>query len=242
MTPHFPPLFTGHELKPGQSPVRKAASGAAKGKYGAGDLLWLRDHQVLDYAVVLEPDVGREKALDMVFTQMVALGDAIGAIAPPEVAITYRWPNKVLANGAEIGAVHAVLSDKNDEQGYPAFLIVATRIAVKPTAEDIDPGHDPNRTTLWDEGCGSLDAIEVLDSVARHFMSWLHTWQEDGFQPVLTQLDGRMVPGHALSFNGIEGTFLGMDENANALLKRADGTKLIAVSEALDTTLKAHVR
>ena len=83
--------------------------------------------------------------------------------------------------------------------------------------------------------------MKVLDSSARHFMSWVHTWSEEGFQPVLTQLDGRMVQGHDLSLHNIEGTFLGLDESANLLLKHEGGTTLVAISDGLDTTIKAHV-
>ncbi|MEP3525084.1 MAG: biotin/lipoate--protein ligase family protein [Hyphomicrobiales bacterium] len=241
MTPQFPPLLTSHELKVGQSPARKAAAGALKGKYGAGDVLWLRDNDTLDYAVVLEPEVDRTKALDMIFVQMVALGDAIGAIGPPELAITHHWPNKILANGAEIGSVRAILSEEDDVDGYPRFMVISTHINVRPTADNIDPGLDQSRTTLWDEGCGDLDAMMVLDSTARHFMSWMHTWDEEGFQPVLTQLDGRMVQGHALSITDIDGTFLGLDESANLLLKHDGGTQLVAVTDGLDTTIMAHV-
>lgn len=241
MTPQFPPLLTSHELKSGQSPARKAASGAAKGKYGAGDLLWLRDEDTLDYAIVLEPDVPRDKALNMVFTQMAALGDAIGAIAPPEVGITHHWPNRLLANGAEIGSVSCILSPEDGADGCPLYLVIATYIAVRPKRDDLNPGLNSGHTTLWDEGCGDLKAMAVLDSAARHFMTWLHTWEEDGFQPVLNQIDGRMETGHALSIGEIEGSYLGLDEQANLLLKTETGTTLIAVSDALPTSIEAHL-
>lgn len=243
MSPEFPPLMTGHELKPGQSPARKAAAGAAKGKYGAGDLLWVRDKNTLDYAIVLEPEVDRTKALEMVFTQMVALGDAIGALAPPEVAITHYWPNQLLANGGLIGEVTAILSPGDDANGHPDHMVIATHIAVRPNAEDLNPGLNANQTTLWDEGCGDLDAMALLDSAARHFMTWVHNWEEDGFQDVLTNLDGRMERSHALAFNGENGTYLGMDERANLLMRRteASGTMQVAVGDALATAIEAHV-
>lgn len=241
MISDFPPLMTGHELKPGQSPARKAASGAEKGKYEAGDLLWVRDLNVLNYALVLEPDVDREKALQMIHTQLVALGDAIGAIAPPEVAITHRWPNDVLANGAKIGEVTAILSEDDDTAGTPRFMVIATHINVRPTSDDLNPGLDQTKTTLWDEGCGDLDAMQLLASSARHLMAWIHTWQEEGMQPILTLLDGRMERGHALDIAGQTGTFMGMDENANLFLKTENGTRIIKTSDALDTTIKAHV-
>lgn len=241
MTPQFPPLITGHMLKPGQSPVRKAAAGAAKKKYGAGDLLWLNDPDTLDYAIVLEPEVARAASLQMVFTQMVALGDAIGAIAPPEVAITYRWPGMVLANGATIGHVSAVLADEDTAEGYPAYLVIGTHLAIRPKVYSNDPGLTRDSTTLWDEGCGELDAMMVLDSTARHFLNWVHTWEEDGFTPVLAVLDGRMTPGHAITVDGAEAAYLGLDEAGNALIKLAGSTKLITAEAALKTSVRDHV-
>lgn len=233
--------MTGHMLTTGQSPARKAASGATKNKYSAGDILWIKDKLTLDYAIVLEPDVDRTKALDMVFTQMVALGDAIGAIAPPEVGITYHWPNHILANGAKVGTVSVILSDDDDADGCPNFMIIATEIAVRPRQEDINPGLDQSRTTLWDEGCAELDALQVLDSAARHFMTWIHTWEEDGFQPILVNLDQRMEKNHEITIGEKTGTYLGLDEQANLLLKTDSGTDVIAVSDALETNIKAHV-
>lgn len=233
-------MMTGHELKPGQSPARKAASGAAKGKYGAGDVLWVRDKNTLDCAYVLEPEVNRDQALAMVFTKMVAIGDAIGAIAPPEVAITYHWPNVVRANGASIGTVSAIFSEQDVDE-VPQFMVLHVRLDIRPTADNIDPGLDESKTTLWDEGCGDLDAMQVLDSTARHFMTWIHTWSEEGMQPILTQLDGRMEQGHALTVANESGHFLGLDEHANLILKQTGGSTVIKAIDALDTSMKAHL-
>lgn len=241
MTPQFPPLITGHALKSGQSPVRKAAAGAAKNKYGAGDLLWVNDPDTLDYAIVLEPEVAREASLQMVFTQMVALGDAIGAIAPPEVPITYRWPDTVLANGATIGHVSAVLADEDTPEGFPAYLVIATHLAIRPKIVRHDPGLTRDSTTLWDEGCGELDALMVLDSTARHFLNWVHTWEEDGFKPVLALLDGRMTPGHTIIVGDEEVVYLGLDEAGNALVKAAGSTRLITAQAVLKTSIRNHL-
>ena len=241
MQPDFPPLLTGHRLEPDQHPARKAASGASKGKFGAGDVLWVQDSNVLNYAIVLEPDVDRDRALEMVFTQMAALGDAIGALAPPEVAITHHWPNKILANGAFIGEVNAILSTEDDDDGNPRHMVIWTQIDVRPRSATLDPGVNKQKTTLWDEGCGDLNALDVLTSAARHFTTWVHTWEEEGFQPVLVQIDGRMETEHPLELNGDKGTYLGLDESANLLLKQDNGTKQIYLKDALQTNLKGYV-
>lgn len=234
MTLQFPPLLNSHEMAADQNPAFVGLSGANDGRYSAGDVLWVRNHDTLDFAIVLEPDVDRLRSLEMIFVLMVALGDAIGAIAPPEVAITHYWPNTLLANDAEIGAVHAHLSESDGADGCPLFMVVAAKIAVRPKMDDMNPGLDENRTTLWDEGCGDLDAMQLLEATARHFMTWVHTWQEEGFQPVLTLLDSRMVEGHAVSLPSLKGTYLGLDESANMLVSHDGGSRLIKVSEVVN--------
>ena len=41
---------------------------------------------------------------------VVAMGDAIGALAPPVVAVTNAWPDRIEVNGALVGgaALHAL--------------------------------------------------------------------------------------------------------------------------------------
>ena len=97
--PTFPPLLTGHDVKGKPGPFETACAQAEAGEAGAGDVYWARDTARFDWACVLEPDVETARALQMHFTAMVALGDAFGAIAPPEVAFQYRWPGDLLVNG-----------------------------------------------------------------------------------------------------------------------------------------------
>ena len=40
------------------------------------------------------------------------------------------------------------------------------------------------RTTLAEEGCGDIQTVDLLEAFARHFLAWIHRWQEDGVGPV----------------------------------------------------------
>ena len=51
----------------------------------------------------------------MLFAAMVAFGDAAGAVIPPEVAITYRWPGSILMNDGEVGSASLMISDSEIE-------------------------------------------------------------------------------------------------------------------------------
>ena len=60
-------------------------------------------------------------------------------------------------------------------------------------AEDpaLEPGRTPDVTTLWDEGCGGISQRQLLESFARHFNAWVHTFETDGMHPVHEAWMGR---------------------------------------------------
>ncbi len=99
----LPPLLDAHPVPPGADPSALAAAGAAEGRLGAGDFLFAERAGLLSAALVLEPEIGRDRCGEMLFVAMVAFGDALGALAPPEVAVTYTWPGTLRLNGAVAG-------------------------------------------------------------------------------------------------------------------------------------------
>ena len=65
------------------------------------------DTDRLRLALVFEPDRRLEEAMAMVFAMACGIHDAIGALAPPEVGATHRWPDGLLVNGALAGRLRA---------------------------------------------------------------------------------------------------------------------------------------
>ena len=209
----LPPLLKGHRVEAGRDVLGRAASRAADGRLGAGDLIWADDSTAIDAALVLEPEVGRGACAQMVPLAAVAFGDALGAIGPPEVAVTYRWPNVLLVNGAEGGRLSLRMA-----QGDPDWLVLGLRVAVRPPVhpDAAEPGLDTSRTTLWDEGCGEIESAALLSAFARHLVAGLHGWEQDGFGPVHRAWTAR--------HEGRDG-FVGLDENGNMLVREGDETK-----------------
>lgn len=236
--PTFPPLLTGHKLAIGRAPAGWAQSRAAKGRLGAGDLVWSEDADDLRLALVLEPDVERARCPEIIFTAMVAIGDAVGALSPPEVAVTYRWPSIILANEAEAGFVDLVISEA-DRDEVPDWMVVSLHMRLRPKRSAPEPGQDIDRTTLWDEGCGGLGRTALLESVSRHLVNLIHTWSEDGFKPIHSQWWGRLSGGRPLADGALSGdddgdaALLGLDESGNALIKTGAGTHSVPTMEAL---------
>ncbi len=212
----------------------------AKGKLGAGDLLWSEDRNTMRFTVVLEPEVKRQRCGEMVHLLMVAFGDAAGSISAPEIAINYRWPSEILVNEASVGSVDVILSDEHSDE-IPNWMILGISIAIAPNTAIQDPGIDADRTTMWDEGCGDISRTELLESVSRHLVNWIHTWSEDGFRPVHEQWMGRISEKNKLSPVLASGVFQGLDAHGNALVKTDSGTKILETLDALETIRNATV-
>lgn len=235
--PLLPPLLSGHPLPPAADPFAEAVGAARRGMTAAGDLFWRADEDRLDLALMLEPQVPARRCLDMLFAAMVAFGDAVGALAPPEVSIRYRWPCLLLANGAELGAV-ALAAAEDLEGGVPRWLVVGLRAAIRPRPGAPEPGLAPQRTTLWDEGCGTLSRDRLLEAWSRHFLAWLDCWESEGSRPLLLAWQARgEAPGEAvrIAYDGgiVEGRFLGLDAAGDMLLRRDGGTSSLLLPRAL---------
>jgi hypothetical protein len=102
---------------PAPAPLRMPSHAAAHQAAGAGEVFWSQAVDRLDLAVVLEPEVDEACALQVHFVLMVACGDAVGAIGPPELALQYRWPTAILANGAQVGTSTAGASGCRRHRG-----------------------------------------------------------------------------------------------------------------------------
>ncbi len=234
--PTFPPLLTGHPLVIGKAPAEWATMGAAGGRLGAGDLVWSEDEDDLRLALVLEPEVPRRRCAEIVYVAAVAVGDAVGALCPPEILITYQWPCLILANDAEIGSVDLTLSE-TDHDGVPDWMVLSLSLHVRPRDGSREPGLEPGRTTLWDEGCGELGRTAFLESVSRHLVNLIHNWSEDGVKPVHDQWWARLAKTQPLMAGAVapdgDGALLGLDDTGNALIKSGAATKAVATLDAL---------
>ena len=237
--PVFPPLLSGRAVKAGASAFADASHAAAHQKAGAGEVFWSQAVDRLDLAVVLEPEVDERRALQVHFVLMVACGDAVGAVGPPELAMQYRWPTAILANGAQVGRACLALPLASDPAAAPAWMVAGIEMAMLGAPDRPEPGLLPEQTTLWDEGCGDVDPVSLVESMSRHFLAWLNTWQDDGFAPVheawlarCEERGGELALDHAGERH--QGRFLGLDEDGNLLLQSDQGTTTLDFSAAIE--------
>ncbi|MGI9407118.1 MAG: biotin/lipoate--protein ligase family protein [Hyphomicrobiaceae bacterium] len=235
--PTFPPLLDGRGVSVPDQSFAVAVDGARSGELGAGSVIWARNTSVMDWAIVLEPEVPLGQATQMVPLALVAAGDCVGALTPPQVGLMFRWPGDIMVNGGKAGFAE-IAASSDDVNAVPDWMVV--RVMIRITGDDRhEPGERPEETSLDEEGCGDLTRTQLVESYSRHFMTWMNTWTDDGFHPVhsawlyrawgLEESFSAEVAGRRVS-----GTFAGLDEDGNLLLKRDDGAmSVVTLAEAM---------
>lgn len=241
--PTFPPLLTGHGVSAPDRPFDVAVRRANEGRLTAGDLVWARDTDRLDCAIVLEPDVAGDQAAEMLFLTMVALGDAVGALAPPEVGVYYRWPGGIDVNGANAGRARLSIAQSPASDDPPPWMVVGLTLAIRATDRRTEPGESADRTTLHEEGCAEIDRTQLLESVSRHFLAWVDTWETEGFGSVHETWLGRCRDvGETVTVEtrqgNVTGAFVGLDDHGNLLLRTETGVESVKTLDALSTDVE----
>jgi biotin-(acetyl-CoA carboxylase) ligase len=161
---------------------------------GAGTLVHVGRFDFAEFAVVLEPDEPLRTARRTIYTGMCALGDALAAIAPPQKAISFDWPDAVRVDGALAGGARLAWPPQALEEEAPAWLVFGVMIRLVTMGED-EPG--PLAAVLDDEGGSTLDGRVLAAHFARHLMAAFDTGQEKGFGEVARNYLSRLAPAVA---------------------------------------------
>ena len=180
--PALPPLLRPFAVAPEVHPFERGLQLAAEGA-DAGTLLWRADQEVCESAVVLAPEQPRQASLPVILIAMLALGDGLGAMVPPMVALTFGWPDRIEVNRGVVGGVRFACAATASAEAVPDWLVIGLGIALRGRGTAAVPPDRLRRTTLADEGCDVL-ALDLLEAFGRHFLSWINRWQEEGLEPI----------------------------------------------------------
>ncbi len=225
--PTFPPLMEGQALDGGLDPFEKACAQALLG-CDAGLVIYNLQADRLRAAIVFAPEVALEPAMAMLPACGVGFQNALGALAPPEVAVHLGWDGRIFVNGARCGRLR-VAGDDVAPDAVPAWLVVGLDLPLLPGGDV--PGSAPERTSLYDEGCAGVDPVHLLESWARHTLVWLNRWEDEGQAPLHAEWLGLAHGvGEEIEVDGQAGTFLGVDEHFGMLLRDSEKTRLIPLS------------
>jgi hypothetical protein len=182
------------------------AHACARGaELGAGALVVVGRFDVAEFAVVLEPDEPLAAARRIFYLGMIALGDALAALAPPEKPIAIEWPDAFRVDGGLVGGGRLGWPAQGDERARPDWLVFGAAIRTS-SANPMSMARQALATALDDEGFGDVGAAHLVESFARHLMAAIDRWQEDGFAAIAGDYVARLHPlrgvRHALEENG----------------------------------------
>jgi len=178
------------DLPPGYTLValREAGDAFAHGceiaeEAGAGTLVWVRRYDLVEFAVVLEPNEPLKSARRALFAGMNALADAIAAHCPPERDVNFDWPDTVIFDGGLLGGARLGWPQDCAETEVPPWLVfgVILRAADMAHAEEAQAAAG---VSLLSEGFEMVDTDAIIESFARHLMTAFDRWKERGFEAI----------------------------------------------------------
>ena len=227
----FPPLMSGQAVTGAEDPFRTACMKASLG-CDAGLVVYNLGANSLSAALVFAPEVPLEEAMAMLPACGVGFQNALGALAPPEVAVHLGWAGGLRVNGAKCGHFR-VAASTGDPEAVPDWLVVGFVLPLWPASDN--PGDTPDETALYAEGCADVQAPELLESWARHTLNWISRWEAEGVRPLHdTWRELAQGMGEEVTQGGFAGKFLGIDERFGMLLRDGETTHMIPATQLLE--------
>ncbi|RXV64328.1 hypothetical protein C6W92_07935 [Roseovarius sp. A46] len=231
--PSFPPLMSSLAVTGAISPFDKARAMAALG-CDAGLIVHNVTDRQLAAALVMAPEVPLAQAMAMLPACGIGFQNALGALAPPEVAVHLEWPGGIRVNGARCGRLRVAAGGTNPA-ALPGWLVVGLDVPITPGTDR--PGETPDETALLEEGCAELDPLMLLEAWARHTLVWITRWEDEGPRPLHAEWRGlAWGMGEAVTLGGLTGTWVGVDEDFGMLMREGDITHLIPLTSLLEVT------
>jgi len=214
----FPPLITPFRLREREDAFQAALAGAnATGDAyrGAGSLHYVGRFELIEFAIVLEPEEPLRLARKIFFAGMNALAETLSVLSPPEKPITIRYPGSLYFDGALVGGGRLAHPAGADEQLPPDWLVFGAMVRAGGVRE-LGIGLAPEITTLDDEGFEAWNPPEFAASFSRHFLVEVDSWHERGFSGIGPRYLSFLERDDGKGRRGI-------DENGDLLIQGASG-------------------
>jgi hypothetical protein len=156
---------------------------AAAAEAGAGTLVYVGRFDLVEFAVVLEPEEPLRRARRAFYAGLVALRDALVAHAPPDRAITFVWPDAIRVDGGLVGGARLAWPVAAGENEPPDWLVFGAMVRIVAMGAE-EPGLRPLAAALEEEGFDDTGGGRLVESFARHLMVAVDAWQSGEFATV----------------------------------------------------------
>jgi biotin-(acetyl-CoA carboxylase) ligase len=184
---------------------------------GAGALVWVRRYDLVEFAVVLEPDEPLVSARRAFFAGMNAAADAIAAHCPPEREVSFGWPDTILFDGGLLGGARLGWPTDCAEDEVPKWLVFGLMLRAADMAH-VDEVQAAAGVSLLSEGFEMVDTDAIIGSFARHLMTAFDRWNERGFDAIARDYLARLPTRKA-------GEIRAIDVNGDLLVKLPAGSE-----------------
>ena len=231
--PLLPPILTPVAVPDKIDVFNKAIAAASNSD--AGTVFYSESTEFVEIAVVLNPEVKKIKCNQMLYLMMVAAGDSIGALAPPEVVVSYSYPGFIFLNQGEAGLVKIEVSSSTNEDIIPDWIVVGLKLRLNNQLQIDEDNIQPDITSLADEGAGFVSRTRAVESLSRHFLAWISQWEDEGFKPVVDIWNSRREENKALTLKNKEiVSWVGLDENGLAIVRSKNKELLLSPTDIIN--------
>jgi biotin-(acetyl-CoA carboxylase) ligase len=189
------------DLPPGYRLISMRESGDAfahglkiAAEAGAGTLIRVGRYDLVEFAVVLEPDEPLVSARRAFFAGMNAIADAIAAHCPPQREVGFAWPDTILFDQGLLGGARLGWPPDCAEGDVPAWLVLGIMLRAADLAY-LEVGAMPEAVSLMGLGFEMAETDAVVASFARQLMVAFDRWNELGFDPIASNYLARL-PKH----------------------------------------------
>jgi biotin-(acetyl-CoA carboxylase) ligase len=181
---------------------------------GAGTLVWVRRFDLVEAAVVLEPEQPLLHARRVLYAGMNAAADALANHCPPEKPIAFAWPDTIMLDGGLVGGMRLGWPDGTGEHDVPQWMVLGLmlRSTIHASRRPRWTGPGPDSTSLEDEGFAILSPADIISSYSRHLMAHIDRWLHDGFKDIGREYLARLMPEPGARF--------GIDMNGDLLVRK----------------------
>ncbi|MDZ4841686.1 MAG: biotin/lipoate--protein ligase family protein [Hyphomicrobium aestuarii] len=224
----LPPGWRAIGLREREDAMAHAVTIAAE--HGAATLVHVRRFDLVEFAVVLEPDEPLATARRAFYAVMNAAADAISAHVSPEKPVVFNWPATIHIDGGIVGGGLFAVPEGALEDAVPDWIVAGVTLrSIVPLKGGRDSPYDLTAvkgTSLEIEGVELLHGEQLIEGFCRHLMFYVDRWQEFGFGPVGETYLGRMAKEKTRRY--------AISETGDLKLKRLAGEEIVAVKSLSD--------
>jgi len=189
--------------------LRAEAQSGGRGRAGR---TWLSPPGNLYASTIVRLHPGEPETATLALVAAVALEEVASAYAGPGL-LQLKWPNDLMAGPAKLAGI---LLERADDAVVIGFGV---NLAHHPE------GLERSTASLVGLGPAAPDPDGFLIDLAEALARWIARWRGEGLAPVRARWLERAHPvGSALTANGDEGLFEGLDAEGALLLRRAGGS------------------